>query len=423
MSNNRLFFVLILIAINSFFDGLKSDLLIKFILTSFLLLAVAVCIINYAGNYDLIRSRFNRTGRHLIQLLLLLNLTIIIRGLLRADATLTTALGNPYNALALLAPFVVGFAGWANSLYTVNRFLLLSMIVGLVSIGISFILGGLDYFITIVSSGWLLVHPMVFLIGAIGYFGRMTNYAIMAGSIILVWNIGFVFGSRATVLRVISLFFLRYLKLLPLNISANFVFPLVLVGLAIFAFQAISTAITVEESFFQVVTNYLQDFAGNGIIKIAEKSDTRTFLYVEVISDLMLTGELWLGRGSSGTYFSHYFLETGDDSYNRLTVEVGFLAYLLKGGIFAAALNIIIFVYSAYLSVYKSNNHYMRWVGFMLIVHVFILFFENLLALDLYNLCIWLFVGFCLSNNLRTLNNNEIKLLFPRNIWRNSVKR
>jgi len=101
MSINRLFLVLILIAIYSVFaPAFKSDFLLKLSFTFFLWAAVAVSVINYLGSYQLIRSRFDRVGWRLMQLLLLLNLTIIARSLLTADAALTTALGNPYNALA-----------------------------------------------------------------------------------------------------------------------------------------------------------------------------------------------------------------------------------------------------------------------------------------------------------------------------------
>jgi len=419
MSINRLFLVLILIAIYSVFaPAFKSDFLLKLSFTFFLWAAVAVSVINYLGSYQLIRSRFDRVGWRLMQLLLLLNLTIIARSLLTADAALTTALGNPYNALAFFAPFAVGFVAQANPLHTLNRFLLVSMMVGLVWLGITFMLGWSDHAGTTVNSAWALVQPMVFLIGAIGFFGRMTNHALVAGSIILVWNIGLVLGNRTTMLRVILLYFSRYLNVLPNTIIARFIFPTAILILVIFAFQVISITETGEESVFQILTNYLQELASNGAMNVLEKADTRTFLYAEVISDLVRTGELWLGRGSSGTYFSPYFLQTGEDSDVRLTVEVGFLVYLLKGGIFAAALNISIFLFSSYLAVYKSNNRYMKWAGFMLITHVLILFVENIVALNLYNICIWLFVGFCLSKDIRTLRDADIKLLFSNKIGR-----
>lgn len=402
---------------------IRPGTLPKFFVTSLLWLAVAVCVINYASSYRMMRARFDPSGWRLMQLVILLNLTIIARGFVSTNANLTTALGNPYNALAFFAPFVVGFAVRSISLYTVNRYLLLSMIVGLLWVGISSILGGLHVPSTKMMSAWILVYPMVFLIGAIGYFGRMSNHAIVAGSMLLVWNIGLVFGSRATVLRVALLYLFRYLKGLPRNVIARFVFPAALVALVAFAFQAISSSVKGTESLFQTGMIYFQKFAVNSVMSIADKADTRTFLYVEVISDLMRTGELWLGRGSSGTYFSPYFLQTGDDSHTRLTVEVGFLSYLLKGGIVAAALNIGTFLFAAYLAIYKSKSEYMRWVGLMLIAHVFILFMENLVALDLYNLCIWLFVGFCLSKDFRALTDSDIKLLFFNKIGRLSFNK
>lgn len=406
MSVNRLFLVFIFIslyaALMTFFP-IASGGVLKIFITLLLWITVALCVINYSGSFRLMRLKFDAAGLRLVQLLLLWNLTLIARGF---DDTLTTALGNPFNALAFFAPFVVAFAVQASSLYTLNRFLLLSTMTGLACVGIFFLVGGLGD-----DNGWFLVYPVIFLIGSIGYVNRMTNYAITASSILLSWNIGLVLGSRATVLKVILLYFSRYLKGLPQNLIALFVFPASLVMIALFAFQAVFVAVSGEESVFEIAGNYLQALIGAGDVKIAEKADTRTFLYFEVIGDLVQKGGLWLGRGSSGTYFSSFFSQIGEDSDTRLTVEVGFLAYLIKGGIFSAALNIGIFLFAAYLAVYKSNSQYMKWVGLMLVVHVFILFVENLVALNMYNLCIWLFVGFCFSKDYRALSDRDIKLL------------
>ena len=64
-------------------------------------------------------------------------------------------------------------------------------------------------------------------------------------------------------------------------------------------------------------------------------------------------------------------------------------------------------IYSAF---FKSNNLYLVTVGFLLFIHTLLLFVENLVSYNTYNFCIWFFVGVCLSNDLRGLSNEDIKV-------------
>ncbi|MDQ3190405.1 MAG: hypothetical protein M3Q58_02315 [Bacteroidota bacterium] len=139
--------------------------------------------------------------------------------------------------------------------------------------------------------------------------------------------------------------------------------------------------------------------------------DTRTFLYKEIASDLTKTSSWIIGKGSNGTYFSDYFNNRHEigETDNRLTVEVGILALLLKGGLIGVFLNISFFITAIYFALFQSSNSYVKGLGFMLIIYVIILFLENLIAFNAYNFTLWFFIGVCLNKKIRSLTDSEIK--------------
>lgn len=385
-------------------------------ITLLLWIAAIILIQNYITNYRKICSRIEYPGLILLNLLLLVNGCNIFRGSFFSEVPLTTSLGNPYNALALMAPFAVALAISKTAITLLNRYLFLIMIVGGVLAVISFSIRGFGVTPADIGSGWTLIYPMVFLIGSMSYLGRIKKYLILGMSLLFLWYIGIVIGSRATLLRISMLYIFTWVSEIPRNLLTRLVYPVVLLCLVTFSYLTINSSLSGDKSIFQLSIQYLQDFTGRSSeTSVLDKSDTRTFLYVEVVGDLVETGSLIFGKGSSGTYYSPYFQATGHDTDTRLTVEVGFLAYLLKGGILAVVSNIGLLLYASYLAILKSNSRYVKWVGFTLIVHVTLLFSENLISMDLYNLCVWLFVGIGLSKDILALNDGQVLVLLRGN--------
>ena len=417
MRINRLHLVLISITLYWYLIpalNVESGSITKITFTFLLWLTALVLITNYINNYHKLRSMFDFYGLGLLNLLLLTNGVNIFRGFFDSGVPLTTSLGNPFNALALIAPLAIAFASNKSVPNLVNRYLLLILVVGSALVMVSFAMNGFGVTREYISPGWSLIYPMVFLIGAITYLSRVERYAIIGTSILYFWYIGLIIGSRATVLRICFLYFFAWLTRVPYSLITHFIYPFLFFSLFVFSYQAINTPLSNGESIFQQIHTYLQDFSGQSFNNtIIEKADTRTFLYYEVINDLINTGNLIFGKGSSGTYYSEYFQQTGQDvnTKTRLTVEAGILAYLLKGGVFAVLLNISLFLYASYLAICKSNSRYVKWLGFTLIVHVYLLFVESLVSLDLYNLCIWLITGICLAKEFLAMKDYQIKAL------------
>ena len=81
--------------------------------------------------------------------------------------------------------------------------------------------------------------------------------------------------------------------------------------------------------------------------------DTRSFLYIEIFNHFKNDGNIFIGNGGFANYYTYWFdfissfMETSEGKY-RLSMEVGFLSILLKGG--------IIYLLLHYLLIYQTHN-------------------------------------------------------------------
>ena len=130
------------------------------------------------------------------------------------------------------------------------------------------------------------------------------------------------------------------------------------------------------------------------------EGDTRTFLYQEVFDDLT-DNDAWIfGKGINGKYYSDYFASKhteGGDHEERIQSEVGFLNILLKGGQIQTLLYIILLALAVYNSFFRSNSKFMLILGLILLTHFVLLFMEEYIKYDLYNILIWMLIGMALS--------------------------
>ena len=246
------------------------------------------------------------------------------------------------------------------------------------------------------------MYPAVFLIGFIPLLNRFEKTVVFSSSIFLFAYIGIIIGSRATLIRIFLLYFSKFFSAISNRFLYKFFFPIIIVIILLFAYNSVVSPLVESQSFLQTSQLFIQEKFGNTSTAnfIIYKSDTRTFLYKEVLDDLILSENLIFGKGSSGTYYSEYFQNTGDDTDTRLTVEVGVLSLLLKGGLISLFINLLVFLYASFLAVFKfKENPFMRWIGYFLIVHVLLLFVENLISFNLYNVILWFFVVFSFSTN------------------------
>jgi uncharacterized membrane protein len=182
----------------------------------------------------------------------------------------------------------------------------------------------------------------------------------------------------------------------------------------ILPFYFIASSIITGNSFFSTTKESISN--GNSVEDTPlQKADTRTFIYAEVFADLFSKNNLLIGNGASGTYYSPYFESTNYDSDQRLTTEVGIMTIFLKGGFIAVFLNLTLLLSVIYFAFFKSKNYYTIAIGYMLLIHTILLFVENLVAFNTYNYLIWFYIGACLSNQIRSMNNEQFRALLIKN--------
>ena len=96
-------------------------------------------------------------------------------------------------------------------------------------------------------------------------------------------------------------------------------------------------------------------------------SDSRTFLYWDILNSLEQNSQLWQGRGFGYGYHPTraMFLEAGDITgiYERFGAEVGILDVLLFQGIIGGILYSGVLLAGSWLAVSASRNRYSNFLG------------------------------------------------------------
>jgi hypothetical protein len=177
--------------------------------------------------------------------------------------------------------------------------------------------------------------------------------------------------SRTIVLRVL-LFGLLFVSLSMVKKYSSLKI-LIICAVAFFMFEMLTN-----------LQNFIDFFIADTGAKKFDDSDTRTFLYEELFGD-MKTHELIMGRGFLGHYFSPYFLDQMEqgiadgDSFNRFSVEVGFLQLLLKGGFVYYFLYITPLVISCYKGLAGAGQNKLSFsISIIILTELLIMFIENI---------------------------------------------
>jgi len=364
------------------------------------------------SNFNLIKQKIPRLAYVFFVALVIWNITGIVKGFLDGSMAATTLFGNAYTSLAMLVPLAMPFGLDKSHLRIVNRYFLILIAVGIIS-------GLITLFTSLISETEgpilglpsLFVYLVAFLITTLRFQSSKHQTIILAAGAIQFIFAGLVGGSRATIARILLLFFSLMLLGMYRKFNMRWI-PAVAMLAFLIPFYFVYTGTVTGQSFLTGARSYVLDTVGTTqSTRFLEKADTRTFLYREIFDDLIHNDHFLTGKGSGGTYFSPYFFFSGHDIDQRFTSEVGLLALLLKGGVIGVFLNLCLFLTAMFLAFYRANNYYVSAIGFMLLVHVLILFVENLVSYNLYNYAIWFFVGICLSSEIRSLNDDQIKEL------------
>jgi hypothetical protein len=210
--------------------------------------------------------------------------------------------------------------------------------------------------------------------------------------------------NRAGILRIAISYMIViiYYLVLEMKVSRKLINAIVFLAL-ITPFYLLYLGLSGKDVFKMV----LGENKAQGSMQENLRSDTRTFLYVDVFRDMNINKAFVFGKGINGGYASEDF-----ETFSRLAVEVGFLQILLKSGIIGFLLYISLIISAIFKVLNNSNNYFMKYLGLLLCGYVLMFFIENIIGFTLFNVVIWCVIGMCHSKELRALNDKEIKDLF-----------
>lgn len=224
--------------------------------------------------------------------------------------------------------------------------------------------------------------------------------------------------ARSNVIKfAVSLFcgmFFYFRLLIPVRFWE--VIRLILLILPIVLFVLATTGIfNIFQADEYLGTNYTTTVVENG--EIEERSlvvDTRTLIYEEVLTSAIKNNYVFHGRTPARGNDSELFglilseeLQTG--KMERFGNEVSILNIFTWTGLVGVILYFLMFYYSSFLALRRSNNTIIKLIGLFVAFRWTFAWVEDFSDFDLSYFFLWIMIGMCLSKSFRNMSDLEIK--------------
>ncbi len=340
---------------------------------------------------------FNRYNNFLYEnskkfyyLIIIYGLFNILRDSVKGE--ILTLLGNSWVGPSFLVPLFLFWGIKKSSVYWLNKTLIFALIMGI--------------FVQILSLLFeikltnIFLSSTAFAILNYDYVNKRSKVLIIIGTILSFYYFWIDEVRIEIVKLIISTLIVIFLRLKLNKTYKFFGFFLLLIPLY-FVYDGIVN----KRSLFI-------EMSDSDITITSEKellTDTRTFLYLEIMEDLIKNDSYVFGKGPLGRYYSNYFLYNEGDSFNRIVVEVGVLQYLLKGGFIYLILVISLFYTGIKYSLKNSKSLYLRRLAFLLIFFILLSFIENVPKYSFKFVLNWILLGICLSKYYIDLKDEDIR--------------
>ena len=252
--------------------------------------------------------------------------------------------------------------------------------------------------------------PVCFLIVFIPYIKKKWGLLVLLVAIVsCLVSLGFRIHVIKVViaLLIIILYYLKFIKTRIVNIFFILLIftPLILLTLGLNGDFNIFEFISSSNDFSYAVKNRGEYTNMN--------SDTRTFIYVEVLNSIDSIKELVFGNSMVSDYNSDFF-DSADEFGVRKSSEVGALNILMLYGLFGMVSFLLIIFRISFLAIYDSNNNLSKMLGLVIAAKFITIFIEENTKFDL-NFCFfWLMVGLLSSAHFRSLSDASIKNYFSK---------
>ncbi len=361
------------------------------LLIAFMMNISGVLLVTYFFKISIRKFDANLYFKTIFSLLLIWSTFTIFRGLSYDQKSLITLFGHYLMGWAWLCPLAIVFG------FNINNWLLLfNFFSKLLFLGSSLALVSF-VFPQKIAFGlleWMAFLPVLLLTY---FYQNKNNKKVIWLTIFSYVILTFVCSQRVNAIFLILLilfFTFEYYRLNTIKKYNKFILTLVLlVGSIYLAFQLSSFIFSLSQN------------------KEAS-TDTRTFLFIELFSD-MSDDELIIGRGVLGTYYSPYFAYTEKnhlegDSSTRSVSEVGYLEMILKGGFVMMILYLLILLPAAFLGIFKSKNIIARMSGYFILSYLVLWTVSYYPVYSAEYILLWMAVGTATSRSARNIKNSDI---------------
>lgn len=240
--------------------------------------------------------------------------------------------------------------------------------------------------------------------------------------VVLVMLLGINLDARSTILKLGLAFACSFLFYIPTNLRIFWIKRLRKVLLFIpFIFGGLGMA-----GVFNVFN--ISDYAGEGVTTQAvvdgevfestTSSDTRTFIYEEVINSAFEHGYFIWGRtlakgNDSESFGAHLAEELGiTGRYERYSNEAGITNIFTWTGIIGVILYFIVFFKASYLAIYESKSRFLQVFGLYVAFRWAFSWVEDFTFFDITNITLWMMLGLCYSRAFRNMNELEFRRWF-----------
>ena len=276
------------------------------------------------------------------------------------------------------------------------------------------------FFITRESFGSYLI-PISFFLLFFPYLSKKWKVVILLFSIFLVF---IDLDARSTAIKFTFAFLLSFLfyfkslikfKILNLLIICSFSIPFLLLLLGITGvFNVFKMDKYIKGDLSEKV------IINNEVIISDLKSDTRTFLYKEVITSAIKNKYVLIGRtpargNESEAFGIHAAEELKTGRYERYGNEVSILNIFTWMGIVGVVLYLLVFFKAALLAISKSNSNFLRILGIYVTFRWIYAWVEDPSVFNINNILLWIVIAICYSEQFRNMSDTDFKN------WLNSI--
>lgn len=377
-------------------DGINLQ---KLIISSFLAFSI-VCVMVLAFRNRQRIYLIPKISRRVFLFLMLWSLFVVLRSLSFSSQDFVTNFGNVYMALAWFTPLLL-ILGWKIETWKIifKSIFFMFQLMFVALFALPFYRGGGK-----LKTEWIWLLRPINLLALIGVKQFNISYRVL-----IYFSVGsYLLMAVLTEQRIEFILLALLLMFIFIDKVNRKLFKYIVFGFVILTF---------------LIFTYGYEELTIIVLKFVDYQDTRIFLYNELLEELGRSRELLAGRGSLGTYYSHFMEHTkwytetylkrkwwGDSSI-RITIEVGYLQMILKGGFILFLTNLFLMLQSSYLAIFRSNNKFIKRLGVFILIISILSLISFRPAFTPTFIILWVAIGTILNPKNRMMTDQEINNL------------